>query len=436
MKNSEIITQFGNQIFNNPNYTQNYKQNTDYLSSKDHYTNLFAQKIENSYSGSQFNKSLNYALSVLDERTNDFSKLLDSYHLPASNNSEYFRTTKISDPEKMDAIASSEASPGSYYIKIENLAQSQISKSKLLSSNSETELKEGKYEFSLKTDDSSLLFSVTLNKEQISTNKDLLQGLETELNSVDTNLNITVQETPKKTYTDFSEAIYEDMSYLLISHNRSGDEKWFQLQDESGGLIDFLDLNSMSYAGQNASFYLNGNLESSPDNSISLDNNQLDINFKEESENSVLLEVKKGEKEVTEQTKQIVDTYNDYLNWLENNHSFIEPGLRSNLADMTISRSKELASIGINVANETARMELTDYFESALRNKTEKVKETLISEEEGLFHQMKKKLQEVLQEPIQNFGNNRKQFAIYTKWGLSRQEDTSQSSFAAFDQYI
>ena len=435
MKISEVITQFGNQVFNNLNYTQNYKQNTDYLSSQDHYTNLFAQKIENSYSGNQFNKSLNHVLSALDEKTSDFSRLLNSYHFPASGNSEYFRTTRISDPEKMDAIASSKASSGSYYIKIESLAQSQINKSKLLSSNSQTELKEGTYEFSLNTDDSSLLFNLTLDKEQISTNKELLQGLETELNSVDTNLNITVQETQKKTYTDFSEAIYKDMSYLLLSHNRTGDENWFQLQDESGGLIDFLDLNSMSYAGQNASFYLNGNLESSPDNSISLDKGQLDINFKQESKNSVLLEVKKGEKEVTEQTKQIVDTYNDYLNWLENNHSFIKPGLRSNLADMTISRSQELASIGINVEDKTARMELTDYFESALRNKTEKVKDTLVSEEEGLFHEINKKLQEVLQEPIQNFGNNRKQFSIYTKWGLTRQEDTSQSSFAAFDLY-
>ena len=124
-------------------------------------------------------QDLQAVLSTFSDKTRSLHESFHSFQLPEGDLPNHYRTTYVSDPEKLTAQAALDATPTNYLVDINRLAAAQTHRSRVLVSDEITDLAEGTYAFTLTEGDTSHSLDVNINKSGLhpDTNKEVLKKL-------------------------------------------------------------------------------------------------------------------------------------------------------------------------------------------------------------------------------------------------------------------
>jgi flagellar hook-associated protein 2 len=177
------------------------------------------------------------------------------------------------DSDTLEAVAKQDALSREYKIEVTELATNQQSTSNALESQGNNLSEFKTIDFTINQGDQTVDFAI--ETEDIEDNQAALKKIASNINDSALDLNA-------KVLTD-----NEGNSRLSLESEATGTENAFTIE---GGAIDFINMTTVS-AAKNASYKLDGENLTSDSNTISLDDGNLDINFKEESDKEITLGV-------------------------------------------------------------------------------------------------------------------------------------------------
>ena len=228
-------------------------------------------------------EDLETALSTFSGKTFSLYDSFHSFQFPEGDLPSHYRSASVSDPEKMRAQAALDATPTNYLVDIDRLATAQTHRSRVLLSEEVTSLAEGIYTFTLTAGDTTHSLDVKINKTGLEpdTHKDVLKKLGRRISQADDSLEAFVVELPRKVYSTLSDNLTEKVVYLTVRNKDTGDSTYFSLEDDSGTIVDTLDLDHLAESGQPAQYHLNSFLSGAEGNTAVTDNGKLTFEFSE-----------------------------------------------------------------------------------------------------------------------------------------------------------
>lgn len=362
--------------------------------------------------------ALNDALATFSKKTTALYRSLSSFDFPAGNLSRLFRTAVVSDPNKVNAQTTTGATVTNYLVDTDHLASAQSNRSQVLVVTDTTDLDEGTYTFTLTVGDDSYSLGITVDKSGLhpDTNKDVLEKLAREIGAANDDIEAYVTEIDRKIYSTLSDNMYEKVAYLTVRSKSSGDSIHFSLTDDTGSIIDTLDINHIAQGGQTCKYYLDSIPSTGATNTVSADNNHLTMSLLDVTSDPVTITVKEGLEPVQEKLTDLISEYNDYVNWLDQNSNYISPAVKTGIVGEIDSISRDLSSIGLRFG-ENGRVNITDDFNTTLQSDIGTVRET-VSGEHGLFAKVAAKLAKILENGTDEYGLNQSQPAIYNQDGI------------------
>ncbi len=362
--------------------------------------------------------ALNDALTTFGKKTQILYRSFSSFEFPAGNLSRRFRTAVVSDLNKVNAQTTTDATVTNYLVDTDRLASAQSNRSEVLVSTETTDLDEGTYTFTLTVGDDSYSLGITVDKSGLhpDTNKDVLEKLAREVGAADANIEASVTETDRKIYSTLSDNMYEKVAYLTVRSKSSGDSIHFSLSDDTGSIIDTLDINHIAQGGQRCKYYLDSIPSTAAANTVSADANHLTMSLLDVTGDPVTITVKDGLEPVQEKLTDLISEYNDYVSWLDQNSNYITPAVKTGIVEEIDSISGDLSSIGLRFGA-NGRVNITDDFTTALQSDIAIVRE-IVSGEHGFFPKVVAKLADILENGIDEYGLDQSQPAIYNQDGI------------------
>ena len=335
------------------------------------------------------------ALNELTEKVTELSELIDFFEFPEGQEPKFFRTATISETDKVSAETEPGAEIKSYDLDIDSIAKSKTFKSRVLSSNEETDLSSGTHTFEIDKNGTvqSLDIEVDRNPADPDTNRDVFNKLVMAINEADSDLEAEVVDTERKVYSSLSDNLYEEASYLKVSTRETGDSIDFILQDNSGTIVNDLRLNQNIQAGSKASYILNKIADESDTNSVTADNGKLEIELLDETDDTVTIAVENGSEPALNQIAALISSHNDYINFLDTNDKYIDSSIKNSIVRDLNEIKGELSQSGLTL-NSSGTIDITDKFEKEFTDNTDRVRETLVGTN-GLFPAISEGLYEV-----------------------------------------
>lgn len=357
-------------------------------------------------------EDLEAALSAFSGKTLSLYESFHSFQFPENDLPSHYRSASVSDPEKMSAQAALDATPTNYLVDIDRLATAQTHRSRLLVSEETTDLAEGTYTFTLTVGDTTQSLDVKINKTGLDpdTNKDVLKKLGRRISQADDSLEAFVVEFPRKVYSTLSDNLTEKVVYLTVRNKNTGDSTHFSLEDDSGTIIDTLGVDHLAQAGQPAQYRLNSFLSGAEGNTAVTDNGKLTFEFSDTTRDPVTVTVKAGLSPVREKIVDLLIAFNGYLSWLDENSFYFKPSLKTGILEEMDSTRETLESIGLRF-DENGMIYATDKFDDTLLTDRALIRDALTGED-GFFSLMSQKLDEIMDNGIQNYATSPKQTGI------------------------
>ena len=361
-------------------------------------------------------RALNDALNTFSDKTWRLHQSLSSFEFPTGNFTRLFRTASVSDSDKISAKAASSATSTNYLVEIDRLATAQTNRSKVLVSAETTDLDEGSYTFTLTVGDTTHSLGISIDKSGLhpDTNKDVLKKLAREIGSADDTIEAFVTETDRKIYSTLSDNMSEKVAYLTVRNKNSGDATHFSLSDNTGTIIDTLNVNHIAQSGQTSQYRLNSTLGIAATNTASTDNNRLTISFLDTATDPVTITVEKGLEPVREKLTELISDYNAYMSWLDQNSRYVTLAVKTGIIEEIDSISRDLESIGLQFNPNRGKVYITKEFSAALQRDIGGVSETLTGEN-GLFTKITEKLAEILENGVAAYGRNQSVSTVYNQ---------------------
>ncbi len=318
------------------------------------------------------------ALNELTEKVTELSELIDFFEFPEGREPKLFRTAAISETDKVSADTEPGAEIKSYDLDIDSIAKAKTFKSRVLSSNEETDLSSGTHTFEI--DKNGTVQSVDIEVDRSASdpdsNRDVFNKLVMAINEADSDLEAEIVDTEKKVYSSLSDNLYEEASYLKVSTRETGDSIDFILQDSSGTIINDLRLDQNIQAGSTASYVLNKVAAESESNSVTADNGKLKLELLDETDDTVTIEVKNGSETALNQIAAIISSHNDYINFLDTNDKYIDSTIKNSIVRDLNEIKSGLSQSGLKL-NSGGTIEITNSFEKEFTDNTDTVRETL-----------------------------------------------------------
>jgi len=262
------------------------------------------------------------------------------------------------------------------------------------------------------------------------TNRDIFNKLALAIKKADSELEAEVVETERKVHSTLFYNFYEEASYLKVSTKETGDSIDFILQDGSGTIVNDLKLDQNIQAGSTASYVLNKVVAESDSNSVTTGNEKLELELLDETDDTVIIEVKNGSGPAQNQITEIVSSHNEYVNFLDTNAKYIDSSIKNSIIRNLNEIKGELSQSGLTF-NSSGTIEITDKFEKAFEQNTNTVRETLVGTD-GLFPVISEGLDEVSATETSDYATNKTHglFPVISE-GLDEVSTTDTSDYAA-----
>lgn len=341
---------------------------------------------------------------------------ISSFDIPEADSLTFKRTALISALGKMIATAEDRTELGIRHMEIFDLAGSQINISdKLISTDSPT-LSAGDYTFDLTVgDDETQSVKVTIVGPGIGedSNLDLLEKIGRQIMAASEKLetSITLRIEPDTGGVD------QEWVTLTIKSKEPGWEYHFDLADTSGTMVGTLDLNIISDTAAQADFEYDHWAYSTNSNQFSAEGGQISVGMLKPTTKVESILIEEGYKAAFKQAGDLVEKYNDMIEFLGKHVSSIKPTFLNNMTAVASGIKKELGSIGINVADD-GQIELTDRFAHTLLAQPDKVSKAL-NGKDGFFFRLGDFIKESITTGLKTWAQPIAT-AVYTSRSLTR----------------
>lgn len=250
-----------------------------------------------------------YIDSAAEKKVNDF---IERYKDSSSTLSEVSRDLKqlfISTYENkkvrvssdtLEAVAKQDAMVKEYNFTVEQLATVQQDTSNAVERDGTSLTDFGVTEISI--NQAGETFDITMNTEGAADNQTVLKQVSSAINKSQANVSA-------KVLTDDS-----GKARLSLESHETGIDQAFKV---TGDLASFIDIKSISSA-QNAKYSMNGSSLENSSNTIALDNNQLEVTFKEETNGTETIGVELNTEAVESKLSNLVKQLDNVGNFLIN----------------------------------------------------------------------------------------------------------------------
>ena len=195
-------------------------------------------------------------------------------------------------------------------------------------------------------------------------------------------------------------------------------------------IVNDLKLNQNIQAGSTASYVLNKMVAESDSNSVTTGNEKLELELLDETDDTVIIEVKNGSGPAQNQITEIVSSHNEYVNFLDTNAKYIDSSIKNSIVRNLNEIKSGLSQSGLTL-NSSGTIDITDKFEKAFEQNTKTVRETLVGTD-GLFSVISEGLDEVSATHTRDYATNKTDglFPIISE-GLDEVSTTDTSDYAA-----
>jgi hypothetical protein len=262
------------------------------------------------------------------------------------------RTALTSDPDKLLAKAASAAFEKTYSLEVDHLATAKTAVSDRLVTDERTDFDEGTYTFDVTVDDDTYSVELVIEKSGgvLPTNRALLLDIERSINNLGLDITATLHDISQRDYNPYRENAFKEMAYVSIAADDTGESIDFSISDTSGTLIETLNLDHLRQQGSKNAYRLDGAQTASDDNEIVVESGKVNayLSGTTGTGENLQIAVKKGVDALSSQLTQIIEAYNELINWIDDNDHIISPALKTALF-------KELDSIALG--NMTLRQE-------------------------------------------------------------------------------
>jgi len=245
------------------------------------------------------------------------------------------KTAESSDSERLIAKALPSASEKDYSITIDRLANFRTAESDKLDSDDASDFRTGTYSFSLTigSDTYSIDINIQNKPGDPATNRSVLLAVERSINRLGLDVTAELRDMNHQDYSPFRENMYKNISWLVVSAEKTGDDIQFSLKDKTGDLIAGLGLDRITSFGRQNLYQINGENGGSDSNHIVTDSGRVDawLSGVTESGENLKLTIKQDTESLGSELVGIINDYNDLIKWIDENDYVISPGLKSEL---------------------------------------------------------------------------------------------------------
>lgn len=254
------------------------------------------------------------------------------------------KTATSSDTQKLLAKAGQASSEKTYSLEVTSLASSRQAVSDRLVSDERATLDEGTYTYDVTVGDDTHSVEVVIEKNNgvLPTNRSVLLDIERSINKLGLDITATLHDLSRQDFNPFREGGFKDWSYVSISSNDTGEKIDFSISDTSGILIESLNLDQIRQYGFQNDYQLNGDRIRKDDNEIVVETGKVTgylLGTTDKGQN-VRVSVKQGTLSLAGELEKIIEDYNEFIKWIDDNDSIISPSLKTSLF-------KELNSISL-----------------------------------------------------------------------------------------
>jgi hypothetical protein len=362
----------------------------------------------------------NKLVNSLVQRTKDLKKIFDSVKFYPKESNIYL--VEVSDPTKLEASLNNDTSEDVYYVKIQKLASNELVKSKELIPQEESIIPAGDYIFKIEVDGETYEINLSISNSKTYTNKDILRILSNEINNLNTNLVSEVKTIKKRSLNLSNPDSLIDYVYLQITNTEMGKDHYFVLKDINGTMIKDLRLNTIDISSSNSRYTLNSELKEANENSTS--ENSLNITLLDESNKYITLKISKINSELVDIIKNIIDQYNEYINWLNKNKYAFNQDLMGKFYKMISNNFIKLKEIDLH-PNEKGEIIPGSYFNILLKVSPQKTISTLFGEN-NFFSDTYAILNSIIESP-NDFKLSESKLDLYSKYGTIETKTQKQS---------
>ncbi len=244
-----------------------------------------------------------YALNIKD------TALSLKYHLEDyddEDRSAFLRQEAYSEePEIVEVHLTSDSTkniPNEFYLRVLELAATQLNQSKSVSSSEKSGLN-GLYQFTVTMDDTPYQFNLKLKQDN--TNQQVIENLNDFIGRSSIGLSPSISQ---KENGEIQLSL-ESESTGSMEEERSFTLEDTQIGNTENGLVSFYQLNHMIRSPKNAKFTLNGSPKEALSNTFRLYRN-LSVTLKSVSDSTVRIYLRPEAKSIYEDVHETIDTYN------------------------------------------------------------------------------------------------------------------------------
>jgi len=336
-------------------------------------------KLQNKIDNQLFSDASTDALTQLYDGISDLaagaSKLtIDDINSVFNDRSPSSTDTSVISATAVNAFSrNTGAAEFAYATSVHQLAQAQENTGRDLNTADASVVTEGENTFNIHIDGQDHELSVEILSGD--TNELALQKIADSVN--DANLGITAE---------VSESGEEGSQKLILTSNQTGADSAFTLTNVSGNAVDAAGLNSVSRAGQDATYTVNGTDYTSGTNTVSLDDGLVTAHINDVGD--AVLTVGPDEKKVAGAINDFVSELNSFIEFNQNNRDYIKEDVVSTINSYIDGHKTELAAMGITQNDEGTLSVDEEILASAVNQDMAGVKSTF-SGFDGFSYQVK-----------------------------------------------
>ncbi|MBU2552569.1 MAG: hypothetical protein KKB20_29420 [Proteobacteria bacterium] len=344
-------------------------------------------------------------LGELRTRTTRLSEAIRLYEIPDRSTLTTFRVASSSSPDRFMASAESGTTTGLHPFQVNYLARSQTNSSIRLngaeaadldsvtySYDSDLQGEVGEFGFDLTVGDETHSVSVRAVRSGIraETNRDLLEKIGRQIEAADDRLATSIQT---HEIADENGNPVEWVS-LKLGTRTGYEDLGFSLADTIGDMVASLGLDRTGSPPSPAAGRFDGESWSSWTNDVALDQGRISVSLLDATGSGEHIEVREGFQALLDQTKDLLDEYNGYIEFLNDHRQEIKRTIFYDLMTEMDHRSRDIENLGLSARGD-GRFDLTDRFTQTLAAEPDRVGEELTGDA-GLFTSIKAVLDEVL----------------------------------------
>jgi hypothetical protein len=253
--------------------------------------------------------------------------------------SSYFswqvKTATSSDTSILLGKATTSADETDFSVEIDTVATVRTARSQRLVSDDVSAQKTGTYAYTLIVGDQAYSIELEIDndpKDPLS-NRSVLRDVERSINRLGAGVTATLEDRMVKDYNPYRENAYKKVSMVTLKNDASGDDTGFSLSDVTGTLIADLDLDTVSHFGAQNHYRVNGNAGSDDSNQVTIDSGKIGAYLLDSTDenNNAKISVKQDRTALTNELTQVIDDFNQLIQWIDDNESIISPSLKTQL---------------------------------------------------------------------------------------------------------